>query len=96
MADTYNNEQKSVIVYTMPWETDWKTKLYLNDKSVRRCVKYFSQIKLAPGNEQMRWKRYVDCQGSDPKLRQKMTITQRCFSHHIAFAKSLVYIWVSL
>lgn len=69
MADTYNNEQKSVIVYTVPWGTDWKTKLYLNDKSVRRCVKYFSQIKLAPGNEQMRWKRYVDCQGNNPKLR---------------------------
>lgn len=96
MADTYNNEQKSVIVYTAPWGTDWKTKIYLKDKLVRRCVKYFSQIKLAPGNEQMRWERHVDYQGSDPKLRQKMRIRQQCFSHQAVFATSLVYIWVSL
>lgn len=31
MADTYNNEQKSLIVYTVPWGTDWETKIYLND-----------------------------------------------------------------
>lgn len=69
MAGTYNNEQKSVIVYTVPWGTDWKTKIYLKDKPVRRCVKYFSYIKLAPGNEQMRRERHADCQGSDPRLR---------------------------
>lgn len=63
MVDTYNNEYKSVIVYTVPWGTDWKTKMYLKDKSVRRCVKYFFQMKLAPGNEQMRWGRHVIAKG---------------------------------